>query len=219
MEKELSSEESKEESIELGFEPAYQSIPLLVNITLFISAIKAYYQSVSARNRKQEIQRILDANFHVHYTDKKTGRRVLSELTRIEHEHELRTAICLAQMNYDVVFAPAMMFRRGEKKFDIYLLRDTVILTADLKCISGKHYLTLASRIKEGTEQAPRIVVDIISDMDTKTLIQGLRYGVYKNNLLKEILLIYKKRFYRLPKSLIVSDRIFDILKNEKGYT
>jgi hypothetical protein len=65
-----------------------------------------------------------------HYKDKTTGRRVLSESNRIEHDHERNTAISLAQMNYDVVFAPAGLFKREQKRFDVYLLRDTIVLEA-----------------------------------------------------------------------------------------
>jgi len=46
-----------------------------------------------------------------------------------------------------------------------------------------------------------------------------LRSASFNNSLLKEILLIYKRKVYRLPKTLVMSDRIFDIIKNEKGYT
>ena len=130
-----------------------------------------------------------------------------------------RTAICLAQMNYDVVFAPSGVFSRGTKQFDVYLLRDSIVLEADLKCVSSKNPLTIASRIEEGSEQAARVVIEIASDIESKMLIQGLRSGIYKNDLIREILLIYKRKLYRLPKSLIMSKRIFDILKSEKGYT
>ena len=219
-ERKSSMESEKKWIVELGFEPIVSSVPLLVDITFFISAIKAYYKGANARAKRNEIQRILAAaDWYVHYTDKRTGRRVLSESILIEHEHERRTAIGLAQMNYDVVFAPAGIFQRGGKKFDIYLLKDTIILEADLKCISSKNPLTIAYRIKEGSEQASRVVLDIASDIDRNTLIQGLRSGSYRNTLLSEILLVYKKKFYRLPKSLIMSKRIFDILKSEKGYT
>ena len=206
--------------VELGFEPIVNSVPLLVDITFFISAIKAYYKGVNVRARRNEIQRILAAaDWYLHYTDKKTGRRVLSESILIEHEHERRTAIALAQMNYDVVFAPAGIFQRGGKRFDIYLLKDTIILEADLKCISSKNPLTIAYRIKEGSEQASRVVLDIKSTIQTKDLIDGLRSGTGKNSLIKEVFLFYRNKFYILPVNLIWSNRIFDILKSEKGYT
>jgi hypothetical protein len=209
-----------EKRISLGFDPENPSIRLLIDITLFISIIRAYYNAVTLKNRKLEVQKLLSlSHWHEHYKDKKTGRRVLSESNRIEHEHERNTAIHLAQMNYDIVFAPGGMFQRGAKKFDIYLLRDSIILEADLKCISSQSPLTIAYRVREGSEQASRVVVQITSDLDSKILIQAFRNASYRNRLLKEILLIYKRKFYRLPKTLIMSDRIFDIIKSEKGYT
>jgi len=219
VEKELPSDQSSEDrAVELGFEPA-RDVFLLLNISLFAAAIKACREAVTARIRRAEIQKLLAIGWFEHYKDKKTGRRVLSESNFIEHDHEKRTAICLAQMNYDVIFAPAGMFQRGKKKFDIYLLRDTVILEADLKCISSKNPLTIAYRIKEGSEQASRVVVDIKSDIYTNDLIDGLRSGTGKNNLIKEIFLFYKNKFYILPKNLIWSKQIYNILKSEKGYT
>ena len=101
----------------------------MIDVTLFASAIRAYYRSINAKNKRKEVARIVGlADWFEHFKDKTTGRRVLSESPRIEHEHERNTAINLAQMNYDVVFAPAGLF-------DVYLLRDTIVLEADLKCI------------------------------------------------------------------------------------
>lgn len=132
---------------------------------------------------------------------------------------ELRSAIMLAQMDYDVVFAPAAMFHREQKKFDVYLLKDLIMLEADLKHISSRNPLTIANRIIEGGEQAPRVVLDISSQIEIRFLIEGLRSGVYKSTSVREILLLYKKKLYRLPKSLILGKNIFAILKKEKGYT
>ena len=193
---------------------------MLVEITGFIAAVRAYYRSINAKSKRKEVERILTlSDWCEHYKDKQTGRRVLSESPGIVHQHERSTAISLAQMNYDVVFAPSGVFKRDQKKFDVYLLRDTVILEADLKCISSKNPLTIAYRIREGSDQASRVVIDIVSDIDNKTLIQGLRSGIHRNHLIREIFLFYRRKFYRLPKSLIESKRIFDILKSEKGYT
>jgi hypothetical protein len=163
--------EGKEE-INREFEPGDRFVPLLVDITFFVSAIRAYQTAKNARERRNEIQKILAVGeWYLYYEDRRTGRR------------------------------------------------DTIILEADLKHVSSKSPLTIAYRIKEGSDQAPRIVLDIASDIDAKTMIQGLRSGVYKNRLLKEILLFYKRKFYRLPKSLVMSNRIYEIIKSEKGYT
>lgn len=165
MEEELPSDQlDSERSAELGFEPGRSSVPLLVNISLFSIAIKACREAINARARKNEIQKLLAMDWFEHYRDRKTGRRVLSESRLIEHDHERQTAIYLARMNYDVLFAPEAMFKRNQKKFDIYLLRDTVVLEADLKCISSKHPDTIANRIISGSDQASRLVIDIRSD-------------------------------------------------------
>ncbi len=192
---------------------------LLIDVTLFASAIRAYYRSINAKNKRKEVARILAlADWFEHYKDKTTGRRVLSESSRIEHEHERQTAISLAQMNYDVVFAPSGLFKRDQRRFDVYLLRDVIVLEADLKCIFSLNPDTIGQRIVGGSDQAPRLVVDIRSSISIKDLIDGLRSGTVRNDLIKEIMLFYKKKLYILPKSLIKSKRIFDILKSEKGF-
>ena len=187
---------------------------LFIDIIFFSATIKSCYEAINGKIKKIQIKKILNAaDWYEHYRDKETGRRVLSESEFIEHEHEKLTAIRLAQMNYDVVFAPKGIFKRSQKKFDVYLFRDTVILEADLKYIVSKNPDTISRRIKDGCDQASRIVIDINSVVDKKDLIQGLKSGVYKNNLVKEILLFYKNKFYRLPKSLIESKRLYEIIK------
>jgi hypothetical protein len=161
---------------------------LLVEITGFIAAVRAYYKSINAKSKRKEVERILAlSDWCEHYKDKQTGRRVLSE--------------------------------RDQKRFDVYLLRDTIILEADLKCIFSKNPDTIGNRIVSGSDQASREVLDIRSDLQLNDLIDGLRSGTGKNKLIKEILLFYKNGLYILPKNLIWSKRIFDILKSEKGYT
>jgi hypothetical protein len=177
VEKEPSSE-SAGERVEIGFVPEEKSVRLLLNVNFFILALKAFHNAVDARTRRTEIKRILSAvDWVEHYKDKYTGRRVLAESLTIDYDHEKLTAICLAQVNYDVVFAPS------------------------------------------GSSQASRVILDIKPDILPKDLIDGLRSGTGKNNLVKEIFLFYRNRFYVLPRNLIWSKRIFKILKNEKGYT
>ena len=133
----------------------------LLDIAIFISAVKAYYNAINGKSRQRAIQKILNLwDWHEHYKDRNTGRRVLSELPKLRYANELRSARMLAQMDYDVVFAPAAMFKRESKKFDIYLLRDTIMLEADLKFLSSESPLTIANRIRDGAEQAPRVVLD-----------------------------------------------------------
>jgi Contact-dependent growth inhibition CdiA C-terminal domain len=198
----------EESIIELGYEP--QRNVLLIDISGFSSIIKTCFTKVS-----REIQKIFSSEeWYEHYKDKATGRRVLSESEVIEHNHEKATAILLAaKMNFDVVFAPKAFFQRIEKKFDVFLLRDTVILKADLKSISSKNPDTIANRIKDGFDQASRVVIEITSDIEKKDLITGLRSGAYKNKILKKIILFYQGYHYTLPKNLIESKRIYDVIK------
>ena len=212
METEDQNEFIDDRKIELGFEP--DTFFLLVDITGFLSLIQSCFEKAGAIHRKKRIASILSSkDWVIHYQDPQNGRRVLAESDLIKHKHELVTATYLAKMNYDVVFAPKGMFKREEKKFDIFLLRDTIILKADLKSITSKNPDTLAKRIKSGSDQASRIVIDINSDIEKKGLIDGLRYGVEKNEIIKEILLCYKGRFYRLPKNLILSKHIYKLIK------
>ncbi|MCW3108786.1 MAG: hypothetical protein JWQ09_3292 [Segetibacter sp.] len=202
----------EERDIQLGFEPEHPSL-LLVDILLFTAIIKACFETADKKIKKAAIEKILSSeDWFEHFRDKKTGRRVLSETELIEHKHELITATLLAKMDYDVVFAPKAMFARSEKKFDVFLMRAGIILKADLKSISSKNPDTIANRIKGGSEQASRVVIDITSDVEKNALVNGLRSGVERNKLIKEILLLYKSRFYRLPKDLILSKKIYNIL-------
>jgi len=186
----------------------------------FVAAIKECQEASDPKLRRELIIKILSFDgWCMHYRDKNTERCVLSENETLQYTHEKRTAICLAQMNYDVVFAPTGLFKRNDKKFDVYLLRDTIILEADLKCISTTLPDTVAKRIIGGSNQAARVVLDVRSAITASALIDGLRSGTGKNDLIKEILLFYRSRFYRLPKKLIWSKRVFEILKSEKGYT
>lgn len=167
---------------------------MFLDVTLFYTLLKSFYEAVNRKVKRALIQKMFESNI-------------------IEHAHEKQTAIRLARMNFDVLFAPKGVFVRGSRRFDVYLLRDTIILEADLKCIFSKSPYTMAGRIREGSEQASRIVLDVVSEMDKKSIIQGLRGGVYKNGLVKEVFLFYKNKYYHLPKELIESKRIFEIIK------
>ena len=203
----------EEQPFEIGFEPV-GSLFLFADIIGLIALIKRCVEIADQKIKRAEIQRLLSAADLVEITYcSRTGRRVLCESDYIEHAHEKRTVNLLTEFDYDVIFAPKAMFKRDEKKFDVFLIRDTVILKADLKAITSKKPDTIAKRIKSGSEQASRVVIDICSDIDKNTLIDGLRSGVERNNLIVEILLIYKNRFYRLPKKLILSKSVYNIIK------
>jgi hypothetical protein len=72
---------------------------------------------------------------------------------------------------------------------------------------------TLLRKESRKAHQAPRVVVNITSDIERLLLIDGIRSSMERNTLLKEILLIYKGKFYRLPKALIQSKKIFNLIK------
>ncbi|MGB8193320.1 MAG: hypothetical protein WCF67_15425 [Chitinophagaceae bacterium] len=200
----------KNSAIRFSSGHAYSSL----DIATFLQIIESCIGKANAAYKREQIKKLFtDYNWIEHHRDKRTHRKVLSESNIIEYEHEKLTAIYLTKMNYDVIFAPGGMFKRTDKKFDVFLLRDTIILKADLKNISTKNSSNIAKRIKEGSDQAPRIVANITSDVDKNILIDGLKSASRNNELLKEILLIYKGQFYKLPKSLVLSKEIYRILK------
>lgn len=93
------------------------------------------------------------------------------------------------------------------------MIRGHIVLKADLKSISSKAADPIANRIINGAEQASRVVIDIVSNINKKELIDGLRSGAKKSNLLVEILLFYNNRFYRLGRNEILSKRIYELIK------
>jgi hypothetical protein len=116
------------------------------DITGSVALVQSCFENITAAYRKVQIQQILaSADWHEHHRDSKTGRRVLSHAKELEHPHEKTTAVLLTQVNYDVIFVPKAMFKHSEKRYDVLLLRDTVILKADLKCIFSKNPNTIAN--------------------------------------------------------------------------
>jgi hypothetical protein len=148
-----------------------------------------------------------------HHSDKITKRVILANCQHFEYPHELHTSQKLTGVDYDVIFVPKGYFKRSEKKFDVFLSRGHIFLDSDLKCITTTNPDTIGNRIKEGSEQSARIVLDVTSQIQKKRLIEGLKTGCERNSVLKEILLFYNSAFYRLPVTQIVSRRIFDIIK------
>ena len=211
--------ESLEEKNEAFFveEPKaeYERRPPYIDISLFTSAVQQFFSVADKKVKKELMDKIWACcDWYVHYTDKRTGRCVYSETPNsIEYIHELHTAIFLTQVGYDVLFAPRGMFGISEKKFDVFLIKETIMLKADLKAISSNLPNTVANRIIGGSEQATRVVVHILSDISPKVLIDALRTGCYRNRKIVEILLIYKNSFYKLRKGLVISKLIFTIIK------
>lgn len=184
------------------------------DITGLIALFHSCFERIKAKDRKKKIDKIISSfEWFEHYKDKVTGRRVLSETRLIEYRHELVTAIYLAQSNYDVIFAPKALFKRDHKMFDVFIIRDSIILKADLKCISSKNSDTITKRIKLGSEQASTIVILINSNINKNPLIDGLRSGVKRNSLIKEVMLFYRGKFYKLTKTVILTKEIYNIIK------
>lgn len=187
---------------------------LLLDQAVFYNTIKSYFEIPGKGNQKSQIQKLLNCKDWCElYVDKVTKRRVLSESRTIEYPHELETAIKVTQVNYDVLFAPKCLFKPYEKKFDILLLRDSIMLRAEMKMYFGGTPTTLAKRIVEGSRQASRVIIDIRSSIPPNFVVEGLRSSCYKNDLLREILLFYRGKFYLLPKSLINNKRIYYLIK------
>jgi hypothetical protein len=203
-------------TIEIKYEAT--STTLLVDITAFMKLLSACFEAASKQIRKAQIQKLLTScDWIEHYRDKSSGKRVLAESPTLDYKHELFTTIALTKVNYDVVFAPKGMFKRGDKKFDVFLIKEHAILKADLKYITSKNPNTIANRIKEGCDQASRVVIDIASDISVRDLIDGLRSGAFKNKLLLQLFLFYKGGFYILNREIIESKHIHGLIAR-KGF-
>jgi hypothetical protein len=148
-----------------------------------------------------------------HYQSKVTNCVVLAVCEKFEYDHELQTSMKLADEQYNVLLVPNGYFSPHEKKFDVFLFRNQVIIASDLKRINSRKPDTIAARIKLGSEQSSRLVLDIASNIDKITLIDGLRSGCERNKLIVEIMLFYRGRFYRLRTGQILSKSIFQLIK------
>ena len=138
---------------------------------------------------------------------------MLAEFKKFDHDHEKKTACKMAEHGYNVLFVPKSFFPNLGKRFDVFLCKENVMLQADLKSLTTKNPDTIAKRIKEGSDQANRIVLDINSDINTNDLITGLRSGCARNDKLIEIILLFKSRCYFLLKEKVMSNRIFNEFK------
>ncbi len=146
-----------------------------------------------------------------HYSIKEY--EVLAECEVLEYPHELHTSKKLLKEGYHVVFVPKGYFKRNDKKFDIFLIKGYLLFEADLKCINTCNPDTIAKRIKEGSTQASRIILDIHSNISKNTLIDGLRSGFERNENLIEIMTFYNSSFYRLQKTQVLSKNIYHAIK------
>jgi hypothetical protein len=150
----------------------------------------------------------------LHHTDKHTKKSIIALCKTFEYPHEHHTSKKLTAENYHVLFVPNGYFKRSAKKHDVFLLRNHILIEADLKCVSKtKNPDTIGKTIKEGSEQAKTIIVDIVNTIDKRSLIEGLKTGCTKNDLISYIYLFYNSRFYELNKNQILSKNIFDLIK------
>jgi hypothetical protein len=180
----------------------------------FLLLLSRCFETSIARKRQTAIKELLARKeWAIIYQDKKTRRKIYSENEVGIKMHEIETAKALCSVNFDVLFTPDHMFAKKEKRFDIILIRDHIILKAELKSIASKNPDTIAKRIIEGSEQSTRLVLDILSNVEKKILVDALQSGIYRNRKVVEVLLFYKSSFYRLPRNLIKSRRIFNIIK------
>ncbi len=184
-----------------------------IDIAYLKNILISFFGTSDKKVKREIIEKILnDKGWFEHYRNIKTQRKVLSEGGTIEYAHELETAIKLASEDYDVLFVPKGMFARHEKKFDVFLLRDHILLRADLKTVISSSPLTIADRLVDGSRQSSRVVLDLRSNISSKVLIQSLRSSCHGNKLLKEVFLFYKGKFYGLSTNLIISRSIFQII-------
>lgn len=212
----MSSENGKEKINSTDYSIGYnysENNFLFVDVVGFITLVFKCYHLYERKAKEAIIHELLSYKGLIElYRNNDTNRKVLCESDFTVYRHELNTAQLLTAFNYDIVFAPKGIFKRNEKRFDVFLLRTHILLKADLKAIHSRSPGTIGNRIEAGSDQASVLVLHILSDISKKDLIEGLRSGSYKNKMLKEIILLYKKKLYRLPKKLIESKNIFEII-------
>ena len=151
----------------------------------------------------------------IHHKDKKTKRIIASDCSGFEYAHEFHTSKKLTAVHYNVLFVPKGYFKRSDKKFDVFLLflsKDHLFFESELKCLHTKKPDTMGNRIKEGSSQTSKLILDIHAEINKMDLIDGLRLGCQRNELIKQIMLFYKSQFYLLDKNKILSKNIYRTL-------
>lgn len=172
------------------------------------------FEGAGQQQKIKVIEKLLRyKGLYIHHIDKKTKKIILSDSKEFQYPHEHHTSKKLAAADYNVLFTPKGYFKRQEKKHDIFLIKWHLMLAADLKCIYTTNPDTIDKRIKEGSDQAERIVLDIHSNIEKMRLIDGLRLGCQRNELLTQILLFYKSQFLVLNREQIIGKNIFKVLK------
>ena len=148
------------------------------------------------------------------YINEGNGKQVFKHTETKILEHEIITAKKLTEVNYDVIFAPKGMFKRGQKKFDIYAIyNNNVIFEADLKANFVATKNSIFNLIKSGDQQAKQIILEIKSSIKVDDLINGLKEGIREGRNVQTIMLFYKKLFFNLNRNTILSNKIYKLLK------
>ena len=181
------------------------------DITGFVTVIQSIIESRKRKTRIQLIRQLkTDKDLIVLYVNSSNGNQIFKhEYTKI-FDHELSTAIKLTDVGFDVIFAPKGMFKREEKKFDIYAVyKEAFLIKADLKANFVPTVNAVFKQIESGARQAEHLVLDIKSSIKRDDLIDGLRSGLKEGRNVKTILLFYKKKFHNLDRSIIFSKVIF----------
>lgn len=184
------------------------------NIDDFKFYVNSFKQAQDRQQKLECVSHLLKARGLIkHYESKLTDCVVLAVWEEFEYDQELQTSIKLADERYNVILMPNGYFHPQEKKFDVFLCQGHILIESDLKRINSESPDTIAARIKKGSEQSSRLVLDIASNIKKSGLIDGLKSGCERNALVKEIMLFYRGKFYRLRKNQILSKSIFRLIK------
>lgn len=196
-----------------------QPVPVPDSLSAFsMDEFKSHVSNVrNAKNKQEKIEFVsrllLTKGLIKHYESKSTNCVVLASCEKFEYHHEFQTCVKLADEQYNVILVPKGYFSYNGKKFDVFLCRNHIMVESELKHINTRRADTIAVRIKAGSDQSSKLVLDIASNIGKLTLIDGLRSGCERNNLINEIMLFYNGRFYRLLKSEILSKNIYQLIK------
>lgn len=188
---------------------------LFSDVTGFVLIIKSIIDNRHLVTRQKLIQELLtDKDLFSVYINAENGNQIFKHEYTLILDHELSTAEKLTGVGFDIIFAPKGMFKRGQKRFDIYAIRKNGILfKADLKANFEPTKNSIFNAIKSGGKQADHIVLEIKSAIQIEDLISGLEEGCRDEKNVKTIMLFYKKRFFNLDRNTILSKRIYKLLK------
>lgn len=126
-----------ERIIEKVYDPVTGGRILFIDITVFSSLLKACFEAIGAKRRKNAIDALLSAgDWIILHTDRQTDCSVYTEKEDMDHSHEIAAAKALTSMDYDVLFAPSGMFGRKQKRFDVFFNQGTYYIESRPQ----KHY-------------------------------------------------------------------------------